>query len=168
MEAEVGLAIPYAMQRLADQIAEDASRQALLQQNYTVTLSSGIGNPLTVNGSLTSAADILWHSIPMGNVMDGDGNRLVYIPDFYEFQGYVLNGLKYFCLVNERIYARSGVTGIYSTDLGDVTDPLTVTANFIPTVTSLPTNLDNEIVETLARIVSEKFPKIPVSETFAA
>lgn len=157
MEGEAGLAIPYAMHRIAESVAMDRERFAILTQAYSVTITSGIGNPLTATGGITSAADILWSSIPKSQVKDADGNRLVYVPYQMDFEGYLLPGFKYYTLIAERIYVRSAVTGDYTSDLGDVTSPVVITANFIPTVSSLPVELEDEAVQTLAQVLVEKF-----------
>lgn len=163
MEAEAGLAIGYAFQRLAEVVAEDREKAGLLMQNYSVNLSSGVGTPLSVAGSITlTSGDILYGYIPKGLVKDADGNLLVYVPNYYDFQGYLVSGFKYYTLTNQRIYCRSAITGDYASDIGDVTGPVTITSNFIPTVSSLPNELDNEIVETLAQVLIEKYPRSSV------
>ena len=161
-EAEAGLAIPYAMHELAQEIAEDYLRRGLLQQDYSVTISAGIGNPLTATGAITSAADILYETIPWGQVKDADNNRLVYGQHKTDFERYLPPGFKYFALINQRIYARSASTGTYETDLGDVSTPLTVTANFVPTVSSVPVELEDDAVRTLARVLVVKLPDLKV------
>lgn len=158
-EAEISSLIPNAMEEVANKIANDPHKKALLMQNYTVTLSSGDGSILASNGSITSAADVLFWSIPNGEVLDTATNkRLVFIPNKSEFEGYVYPGLYYYTLANQRVYTRSGQSGNYhDSDKYDVTGPLTVTANFIPSVTTLPEILEDDAVSTLARLAAIKF-----------
>ena len=161
-EAEAGLAIPYAMHRLGEETARNPQLRGLLQQDYSVTISSGVGNPLTATGSLTSAADVLYDSIVWGQVKDADNNRLIPVQNRMDFERPLQPGFKYYCLTGQRIYVRSAVSNVYESDLGDVTGPLTITANFVPTVSALPANgqFDDDIVRILADILVLKFPDL--------
>lgn len=165
MEAEAGLAISYMFQRLAEVVAEDREKSGLLMQDYSVTLSSGVGTPLSATGSISATSgDLLYGHIPKGQVKDADANILLFVPQYSEFQGYVMPGFKYYTLVNQRIYARSAVSGDYSSDLGDVVGPLVITTNFVPTVTTLPAELENEAVQMLAQVLVEKYPRNPAGD----
>ena len=157
-EAEISALIPQVMQSLADEVAKDHNRSSLLTQQYTVDLVSGEGEPLTDTGSITSAADILFWSIPMGTVRDSmTGFKLVYIPGLAQFEGYLMPGLWYYTLVNQRIYTRSATSGDYfNSDRYDVQGPLTVTANFVPTTATLPVTLENDAVDLLVKLAMTK------------
>lgn len=157
-EAEVSAMIPSVMQALADEVAKDGNRAPLLMQDYTVDLVSGIGEPLSETGSITSAADILYWSIPFGVVRDSLTNfKLTYIPHREQFEGYLTAGLWYYTLANQRIYTRSATSGDYfNSDKYDVQGPLTVTANFVPTTASLPVTLENDAVDLLVKMVTTK------------
>lgn len=157
-EAELSAMIPSVMQALADEVAKDANRAPLLMQDYSVDLASGIGEPLTDTGSITSAADILYWSIPYGSVRDSLTNfKLVYIPHREQFEGYLTSGLWYYTLANQRIYTRSATSGDYfNSDKYDVQGPLTVTANFVPTSATLPVTLENDAVDLLVKMVATK------------
>lgn len=157
-EAELSAMIPSVMQALADEVAKDANRAPLLMQDYSVDLASGIGEPLTDTGSITSLADILYWSIPYGSVRDSLTNfKLVYIPHREQFEGYLTSGLWYYTLVNQRIYTRSATSGDYfNSDKYDVQGPLTVTANFVPTSATLPITLENDAVDLLVKMVATK------------
>lgn len=157
-EAELSAMIPSVMQALADEVAKDANRAPLLMQDYSVDLASGIGEPLTDIGSITSAADILYWSIPYGSVRDSLTNfKLVYIPHREQFEGYLTSGLWYYTLANQRIYTRSATSGDYfNSDRYDVQGPLTVTANFVPTSATLPVTLENDAVDLLVKMVATK------------
>lgn len=154
METEIGSLIPNALQELAEMIARDPERQGLLQQEYSVTLTNGIGNLTAATGARTAAADILWQSVSKGLVKDAYGGRLHYIGDRYAFEGPQLAGYNYYTLTdNGRIHVRTGADPFF---LGGVSDPLTVNANFIPTVATLPAQLENDAVQTLAKIAVQK------------
>ncbi len=157
-EAEISALIPQVMQSLADEVAKDHNRSSLLTQQYTVDLVSGEGEPLTDTGSITSAADILFWSIPMGTVRDSmTGFKLTYIPGLAQFEGYLMPGLWYYTLVNQRIYTRSATSGDYfNSDRYDVQGPLTVTANFVPTTATLPVTLENDAVDLLVKLAMTK------------
>ena len=157
-EAEVSAMIPSVMQALADEVAKDGNRAPLLMQDYAVDLVSGIGEPLSETGSITSAADILYWSIPFGVVRDSLTNfKLTYIPHREQFEGYLTAGLWYYTLANQRIYTRSATSGDYfNSDKYDVQGPLTVTANFVPTTANLPVTLENDAVDLLVKMVTTK------------
>lgn len=154
MEAEASLAITYATKRLAERIANDPLRFGLLTQDFSVTLTAGVGTILSSVGSISAVADVLWDTIPRNRVADSESTKLIYVPNLADFEGKLLAGYLYYTLSNQRIIARSNVTGSYTADL--LTGTLTVTANFIPTISTLPTQLDNELVNTLAEVLSEK------------
>lgn len=158
MEAEVSSAIPNALQQLAIEVGRHRDRRGLLTQDYLVNLTEGTGALLTATGSITSLADILWSSVPSGDVFDtSTGTRLTYIPGRAEFEGYVYPGLQYYTLSNQLIFTRSGTTGNYfMSDRYDVMGPLRVTAVWIPTAATVPAYLETFAVETLARVVIQK------------
>ncbi|HYE59371.1 MAG TPA: hypothetical protein VD948_12740 [Rhodothermales bacterium] len=164
-EAAVGTCVPYAMQELADEVSRDSHLRGLLQQDYSVTVSAGIGNLLTATGSITSAADMLIDAVPLGQVKDAAGDYFEYVPHRRDFEGYLPAGLKYFTVTGTgRIYVRSAVSGVYSSDLGDVTSPLTVTASWTPapaTIASIPGELDELLVKKLVEVVLRKAPEGP-------
>lgn len=157
-EAELSSMIPSVMQTLADEVAKDHNRAPLLMQEYSVDLVSGVGEPLTDTGSITSLADILYWSIPYGVVRDSLTNlKLVYIPNREQFEGYLTPGLWYYTLANQRIYTRSATSGDYfNSDKYDVQGPLTVTANFVPTSATLPSTLENDAVDLLVKMAVTK------------
>lgn len=157
-EAEISALIPQAMQTLADEVAKDGNRAPLLMQEYTVDLVSGVGEPLTDTGSITSLADILFWSIPYGSVRDTMTNfKLTYIPNREQFEGYLIPGLWYYTLANQRLFTRSATSGDYfNSDRYDVQGPLLVTANFVPTTADLPVTLENDAVDLLVQIAIAK------------
>lgn len=157
-EAEISALIPQAMQTLADEVAKDGNRAPLLMQEYTVDLVSGVGEPLTDTGSITSLADILFWSIPYGSVRDTLTNfKLTYIPNREQFEGYLMPGLWYYTLANQRLFTRSATSGDYfNSDRYDVQGPLLVTANFVPTTADLPVTLENDAVDLLVKIATTK------------
>lgn len=157
-EAEIAALIPQAMQTLADEVAKDGNRAPLLMQEYTVDLTSGVGEPLTKTGSITSLADILFWSIPYGSVRDTMTNfKLTYIPHKEQFEGYLMSGLWYYTLANQKLYTRSATSGDYFySDRYDVQGPLLVTANFVPTTADIPVTLENDAVDLLVKIAMTK------------
>lgn len=157
-EAEVSAVIPQAMQSLADEVAKDSNRAPLLMQEYTVDLVGGAGDLLTATGSITGNEDILLWSIPFTNVRDTATNqKLVYIAQKEQFEGYLMSGYYYYTLANQKVYTRSAISGDYfNSDRYDVQGPLTVTCNFVPTTADLPTTLENDAVDIMIKIVMSK------------
>jgi len=154
MEAEIGALIDNALQELAEMIARDPERHGLLMQDYSVTLTDGIGSLTAATGARTTAADILWQSVGKGVVKDADGVRLHYVGDLFTFQGPQVTGFNYYTITdNGRIYVR---TGDEPYALGSISNPLTVTANFIPTVSTVPAQLENDAVQALVKQVMQK------------
>lgn len=157
-EAEIGSLIPLAFNEFAERVMQEPQRISLLSQNYSVSLTAGIGDPMTATGSNTGLMDILWRSIPWGVVTDADGGRLHYIPDYFTFQGPQIAGFNYYTLISERIYVRKSDTPY---TLGNILAPLTVTAVFVPTVSTLPVQFENDMVQTLANMAVNKIVGVP-------
>lgn len=165
MEMEAELAIGQAMQELGIDVANDPKSFGLLQQGYSVTLSSttGAGSLVSAVGASTTTADMIWGSVPRGYVYDtATDTRLVYIPDRANFEGYVDPGFLYYTIYAGNIYTRTS-NGSYPTDKTGVQGALTVTANFYPaiqnpaTTASLPAELESNAVRQLARVMAEKY-----------
>ena len=157
-EAEVSALIPSAMQALADEVAKDHHRSPLLTQDYICTLVSGYGPVLPLAGSITATDDILYWSIPYGVVRDSTTNtKLTYIPNREQFEGYLMPGLWYYTLTNQRIMTRSAITGDYfNSDRFDVQGPLEITANFVPTPATLPVTLENDAIDLMVKMILMK------------
>lgn len=150
--------IEYAMHNLATKVWKDPRRKGLLSQDYSVTLTNGVGTILTATGTITSEADILYESVADGKVRDTANDVLLaFIPQVAQFEGHLQLGLYYYTLRNQRIYTRSATSGIYGNDQYDVIGPLTITAQYIPTVSSIPVELEDEAVITLAELMAKKF-----------
>ena len=158
-EAEAIAAIPYAMHQLTERASNDPMKRALLSQEYSVTLSSGVGDPTTATGGITSAADMYVHSMEQWSVRDESSNVLQYVRNYNDLAGYLPTFYGYFSLYAQRLYTRQINTG----SLTSTTGPLTVGAMFIPTVgastTTLPTELDDDAVRILAEILTLKLPE---------
>lgn len=160
METEAGLAQEQALNELATFVEDDPELFGLLQQSYPITLTNGNGQLTSATGSSTSQADMVWTSVPKGHVKDENGTRLIYIPNRYDFESYLLPGQLYFTIYNGNIYTRSAVSGDYSSDRFSVIGPLDVLANYYPTVGGMATlspELNSNLVRLLARVLSEKY-----------
>lgn len=160
METEAGLAQEQALNELATFVEDDPELFGLLQQSYSITLTNGNGQLTSATGSSTSQADMVWTSVPKGHVKDENGTRLIYIPNRYDFESYLLPGQLYFTTYNGNIYTRSAVSGDYSSDRFSVIGPLDVLANYYPTVGGMATlspELNSNLVRLLARVLSEKY-----------
>lgn len=157
-EAEVSALIPSAMQALADEVAKDGNRAPLLTQDYICTLVNGFGVLLSLPGSITAANDVLYWSIPFGVVRDTLTNfKLTYIANREQFEGYLMPGLWYYTLTNQRIFTRSATTGNYfNSDRFDVQGPLQITANFVPTPATLPVTLENDAIDLMVKMILTK------------
>lgn len=166
MEVEAGLAQAYALTELGITIASDREKFGLLQQAYSTTLASGNGALTSAAGASTGVADMIWSSVPKGHVKDENGTRLIYVPNRYDFESYLLPGQLYFTTYNGSIYTRSAISGDYSNDKFSVIGPLDVLANYYPTVSGMATlspELDDELVMILARTLAEKYkPTLPI------
>lgn len=160
METEAGIAQEQALNELATTVEDDPELFGLLQQSYSITLTSGSGQLTSATGSSTSQVDMVWTSVPKGHVKDENGTRLIYIPNRYDFESYLLPGQLYFTTYNGNIYTRSAVSGDYSSDKFAVIGPLDVLANYYPTVGGMATlspELNSNLVRLLARILAEKY-----------
>lgn len=160
METEAGLAQEQALNVLATTVEDDPELFGLLQQSYSITLTSGNGQLTSATGASTSAVDMVWASVPKGHVKDENGTRLIYIPNRYDFESYLLPGQLYFTSYNGNIYTRSAVSGDYSSDKFSVIGPLDVLANYYPTVGGMATlspELNSNLVRILANVLAEKY-----------
>lgn len=164
MEIEANLVMPQAMHILGMAVANDPRRFGILQQQYSVSLNFlGLGNLATTSGALTARADIIWETVGRGHVRDANNEKLIYVPEFAQFVGYLLPGYQYYTLSQQQIFTRIVSAGYYNGDSTGVTGPLTVTASYFPyvgTVTdanTLPTELQDDAVEHLARILQIKY-----------
>jgi hypothetical protein len=172
METEAGVAQPQALQELGLDVANDPRRFGLLQQQYSVTLNSGTGNLASALGGITGLTDIIWSSIPKGNVLDtATSTPLVYVPNVADFEGYQLPGMLYYTIYQGGIYTRTAVGGYYNGDSSGVQGPLTVTANYYPSVgnlSTLPLELESDAIRYLARTLQLKYGPGIVDQAKAA
>lgn len=160
MEVEAGLAQTLALEELGLTISNDSLRFGLLQQSYPITLTSGNGQLVSATGSSTGVVDMIWSSVPRGHVKDENGTRLIYIPNRYDFESYLLPGQLYFTTYAGNIYTRSAASGDYSSDKFAVIGPLDVLANYDPSVGGMATlspELNEDLVRLLARTLAAKY-----------
>ena len=160
MELEALQAIRYTMQKLGMTIADDPERRQLLVQDYSINLSSGEGDLTTAVGALTGLADMVWNTVPRSRVKDSNGTQLIYVPETADFEGYVISGPRYFTIRQGKIFTRTAM-GDYATDrFGVVETPLTVTANYFPSIgteATMPSQIEDDAVRILAETLTTKF-----------
>lgn len=159
-EIDLFATLPTALSMLARKVLENDAKRHLLQQDYTVTLTAGVGNLLTATGSLTSSADIIADGVYWGVVQDADGNILQPIKNYASFLRPQPLVFDYYCLKGERIHTRSKTQQVsVPSDVTGVTSPLTITANFEPKVcTVVPDELEDDLIECLMEAVVAKLP----------
>lgn len=164
-EIDIAAALPSALAALAIKVMLSDSKRGLLQQDYSVTLTAGIGNLITATGSITSAADILMEGVYWGVVQDADGDLLQPLKNYSAFLRPQPLIHSYYCLRGERIHTRSKDQQVnIPAEVTSVTGPLTVTASFEPsTCEVVPDELADELIECLVNLVLTKMP-----ETLAA
>lgn len=158
-EVEANQAITLSLHELGRVISQDESRFGQLQQDYSVALTAGAGNLATAVGSLTTLADIIWESVKNGRVKDSEGVPLLYIPDVFSFEAYVLPGYNYFHIRASQIFTR-GSSGSYIDDFNKVTGALLVTANYTPSIgnlNTLPADLEPDLIQIHANTLATKF-----------
>ena len=165
IEIDIAAQIQSALAALAQKTMRNDSKRGLLQQSYSVTLTSGVGNLLTTVGSVTGVADMLMEGIFWGLVVDGDGNLLCPLKNYSAFVRPQPSVFGYYCLRNERIYTRAKDESFtIPSEIQGVTGPLTVTASFEPaTCEVVPNELGDDLIEALVNLVLTKMP-----ETLAA
>lgn len=168
---EIDLLLDLATHEFAGRMAKDPQRRGQLSQSYSCTLdANGIGNLLTMTGSITSAADFLQEDINQAVVLDnGDiqpdniGRELVYVPNYQEFRNMPTDAqfgfYGYYVTVNERIYTRAAgqTTG--------VTGPLAIYGVFVPTIsntagsTTLVATFNDEFIRIACELYWSRLPK---------
>lgn len=159
----IAAAIPAAIHELAMEVMRDDARRSLLQQDYSVSLNgAGVGDLLAATGSVTSAAgEVLLGGVHLGSVRDADGNLLVNIPQYRDFQRPQPTIFAYYCLVDRKIYTRAINTPVLSpSDIVGVSGPLTVTASFAPaSVANVPTEIEDDLVARVVEVLLRKGPE---------
>lgn len=163
-ELDLAPAVDSALQLLATQTMLDDTNRGLLQQSYSVTLTAGVGDLLAATGSVTSTAgEILMEGVAMGSVMDGDGEilqPLAHLSQFYRPQPQVFS--YYYLAPGGKIWTRTRQTQVNGpNDIQGVNSPLTVLASYVPaSVTSVPSELENDLVEALCSVVLRKIKPV--------
>lgn len=159
-ELDIAPAVDSALQMLSTQVMLDDTSRGLLQQSYSVSLTAGVGDLLAATGSVTGlSGEILMEGVQMGTVVDADG-ELVYplksLSAFYKPQSQVFS--YYYLAPNGKIWTRSRQTQVNGpNDVSGVNGPLTVVANYVPaSVTAVPAELENDLVEALCSVVLRK------------
>jgi len=157
-ELDIAACLTNALERLGDKVMWDDAKRGLLQQDYTVTLSSGVGDLLAATGSITGDADILTNGVYWGVVKDADGNILQPLKNYSAFLRPQPLIYDYYCLKGQHIHTRSKLQQVnLPSDVTSVTGPLTITANFEPaTAEDVPSELQDDLVTILCEIVLTK------------
>lgn len=132
-----------ALQVLADKISHDAKRRHLLQKEFSIVLTNGVG-PL--------AAAMLSAAIGYGSVRDGDGNVLTKVDNYNDLLRPLVAFYGYYNMTNNAVHTRQ----ISSLSLTDTTSPLTVFCSYIPLATEIPTELQNDAVDLLANMIQDE------------
>ncbi|HYE59429.1 MAG TPA: hypothetical protein VD948_13030 [Rhodothermales bacterium] len=154
------IAAPHALGQLAERIVDDRDRRSLLQQTYSVTVTGGSGNLLTATGAITSAADIIIRSVPLGYVKDSDDVPYHQVLHRAIFEGSLSTLIGYYLLDAQRIRIRARGSGSLTENL-----TLSVYANFYPTAATVPTELEDEAVQALADYVSANYQQLSQAQS---
>ena len=165
IEIDIAAQMQSALAALAKMTMANDAKRGLLQQDYTIALTAGIGNLITATGAITTAADMLMDGVYWGVVIDADGDILQPLKNYSAFLKPQPLIYSYYCLRGERIHTRSRFQQVnYPSDVTSVTGPLTITANFEPaTCEVVPNELGDDLIECLVNLVLTKMP-----ETLAA
>jgi hypothetical protein len=142
---DVKLIIKHALRDLAQMVCGDDTRRSLLQKEYSVTLTGGVGDLAP-----TDFDDLLRETVADGRVYlstqaDED------FSDARQYSDYlILNDerLGHYVFANNKIYARQGKAG-------ELNGSLKIWACFLPIPTTLPKELEPEAIQFVAaRIVA--------------
>lgn len=150
--------IPAALGVLSEIVMRDDARRHLLQQDYSVSLTNGVGDLQATNGSITgNAGEVLSEGVYLGTVYDADNNRLEPIRDYRLFESPLSTVFGYYCLVNKKIYARAVGQSFQKGSMIGAPSPLTVTASYAPTdAADLPAEITDEAINALVALAMQK------------
>jgi hypothetical protein len=144
----------------AYRMVNDPEHFYLLQRNYLVDLNATVFNgQVLAYGTLDD--EIIPLSLTVGTVADSDGNILQPVQFFNDLLRPRDAMYGYYLLQDKRVYVRQFQTGDLATTVG----PLSVKANFMPTASTLATDIThpgllNMLTTSLAEKIRGQVPEI--------
>lgn len=162
-DIEITANVTTAANLAATRIMRDPQIRARLQQTYSITLTAGVGDLSTANGSITGVPnELLMEGIDYGSVVDQDGYPVFPIPHYQDFISPQATIFDYYHITNQKqILTRARNNGqVYIVaDIVGIVGPLSLKASYVPaSITNWPTECENDLVNALVEITLQKFP----------
>lgn len=148
--------IPDALRRFALLVNSSAEMSPLLRKDFSIVVASGVGS---LTASLTAAEPLLAECLPNAHLVASTNTTpMQYLPDRFQLSlSRPLGFFIYFC--NDQGTLRTRNTDGSLTSLNTT---VTATAQYIPTIGNVPTQLEDLFITTLADMI-----KTAIQETGA-
>jgi hypothetical protein len=146
--ADAQALIPDALKRFAEIVAQNSELAPLLRTDFSVTVSSGTGSLTT---ALTASEPLLAKFLPMAYVVTSTGVQLHYLPDRTQLGLSRSNILPYYC--NDKGTIRTRNTDGSLTSLSTT---LTITGQYSPTISNVPTQIEELFIDVLAGMIQAR------------
>src|ERR1051326_4683387 len=136
----VKLLIKHALRDISHLVNEDDARRSLLQKEYSVTLTAGVGGLFTPDYD-----DLLRETIEDGRIYLSQQPTWIFSDarQYTDFLNLSDNRLAHYVFANNKIYVRKGTAGT-------LTGTLKIWASFLPIPQTLPKELEPEAIQFLA------------------
>lgn len=148
LDFDIAVAIPTALNRFGEKIANDPRTDIrnLLRKNFSVTITSGVGDLST---ALTGAEPLIINEIMAGNSYVTNGTQpCQHLPDRTQLGLTRPNFFIYYCIDSSNIRTRN-------TDgsLSSLNTTLTITGNYAPLLSSVPSQMEDEFIDAVINVV---------------
>lgn len=154
--ADVQTLIGDALKKLALTVAAHPDNRQLLRRDYSITITSGTGSLAT---ALATTEPPLIEALPSAHLLITSGtNPMQYLPDRAQLS--LTRPLGFFIYwTNDESTIRTRNT---DGSLSSLSTTITATCNYIPLISSVPTQLEDQFVALLAGEIKSRTPQSAV------
>lgn len=146
LPADVLPLIPDSLKKFAQLVASMPESRQLLRKDFSVTITSGTGS---LAASLAATEPLLAEFLPSAYVVTATGVQLHYLPDRMQLTFARPTQIGYFTNDEGTIRTRNVSDG----SLTSLSTILTITAQFVPTVGDVPSQLEDLYLDTLEKMI---------------
>ena len=138
---EIEQVLPTALSMLAERVAKstEPSYSQLLKKDFAVTVTNGTGSLTT---PLTASEPLLVEYLPQAIAVTSSGVRLHYLPDRTQLELDRPRLFIWYTVDNSTLRTKNTDGSLTS-----LSTTVTITANYVPTLASVPDNLSDDLVE---------------------
>ena len=148
---EVDAALPAALNAFGDKIAKDARPDIrnLLRKDFSVTITSGTGSLST---AFTASEPLIAENVKDGNLYVTSGTTpCQWLPDRTQLGLTRPAFFIYYTIDGTTLRTRNITDG----SLTSLSTTMTVTGNYVPLLSSVPSQLEDELVEEVIKVITE-------------